>query len=187
MTPLSIYDHNCTRCQLSSLSAQTICMAGVRGTSRGMIIGEAPGRNEDELGVPFVGRAGRELDQALHAAGILRDVLSITNAVKCRPPANRAPLDEELYACHVYLRKELEEFKPTRILTVGGVATRALLPSMFTSIGQMRGQWWHIAGCDVMATWHPAYVMRKPVEGEVWHQFRDDVAKFAREVLNGRS
>ena len=154
---------------------------------RAMIIGEAPGSNEDQKGVPFVGRAGQQLGSAMRASGLGASDVVMTNTVKCRPPGNRAPNLEELEACRMYLSAELELLNPKYILTVGGVATQALMPNLFSSIGHMRGSWFHRLGVELMPTWHPAYVMRKPVGGEVWQQFRDDVKAFAEKVLDGRS
>jgi DNA polymerase len=155
-----------------------------------MIVGEAPGKNEDEKGAPFVGSAGRELDKALSAVGFTHGSFVITNLVKCRPPGNRDPEHDEIMACARYLGKELETYMPRYILALGAVATRYFAGSP-VSMGSARGRWFQIkhigSSIATICTWHPAYVMRQQVHSEVWYQFREDVANFGKGVLSGGS
>src|SRR5262245_3143662 len=99
---MTTYNHSCTLCPLH-LHANTVCMESTIGRLPAMIVGEAPGKNEDERGEPLVGQAGRELSKALHAAGLEREDVYITNVVKCRPPTNRTPELDEINACWIYL------------------------------------------------------------------------------------
>jgi len=194
----SLYDHSCTLCPLHE-RAKTVCVeaSGQSTRLRTMIVGEAPGRNEDELGVPFIGRAGRLLDRALHMAfypdskfvlGRARRELFVTNAVKCRPQNNDNPDEMEIDACvSAYLTREIEAVNPTALLALGNVAAQALLGE--TGVSRLREEW-HRLDSDaeryVLVTYHPAYVLyRGGTSGEAWPAFLADVLKFAQEVLHG--
>ncbi|HKJ94735.1 MAG TPA: uracil-DNA glycosylase [Gammaproteobacteria bacterium] len=156
---------HCTRCPLHETRSQGVF--GVGDTrARLMVIGEAPGADEDRLGEPFVGRAGKLLDAMLHAIGEARgDGVYITNILKSRPPNNRDPRPEEVAACEPFLRRQIELIEPDVILAVGRVAAQNLLKTD-QPLGRLRGRW-HSYGprqTPVWVTYHPAYLLRKPVD-----------------------
>ncbi|MBL1212654.1 MAG: uracil-DNA glycosylase [Ignavibacteriae bacterium] len=126
-----------------------------------MLIGEAPGADEDEQGIPFVGRAGKLLTDILIAINLQRDEVYIANIVKCRPPKNRNPLPEEMETCMPYLHKQIELVKPKVILCLGLVASNALLKNKSTLTG-LRGNVYELNDIKVMATYHPAALLRNP-------------------------
>jgi DNA polymerase len=164
---------DCTRCELCQGRTQTVFEAGAR-TADLMIIGEAPGREEDRRGEPFVGRAGQLLDQMLFAIG--RDRASsvyITNIVKCRPPRNRDPEPGEAAACRDYLSRQIALVRPSLILAAGRVAAQNLLQSN-ESLGRLRGRCHETSeGVPVLVTYHPAYLLRYPGEKrKVWEDLK---------------
>lgn len=162
-----------------------MCMAasGMPGR-RCLVVGEAPGRNEDEKGKPFIGRAGTILDTALNAVfgEEARAVIPVTNVCKCRPPSNRKPTPEEVGICTtLYLTKEIERFDPLSILALGNTAVEALLG--MTGISSLRGEWFPLDSEEprwVMPTWHPAYVDRDRTAR--MPEFLSDVRAFAKRV-----
>lgn len=155
---------------------------------RGLVVGEAPGREEDQRGLPFVGRAGLTLDRALKQAfvtDLAREEIVVTNAVKCRPPSNRDPSRIELDTCvALYLVEEIHEIDPIAILACGNIALEACLG--ITGISSVRGTW-HMLNRDketwVMPTWHPAYVNYNSGDVEVWRQFLADITEFANKII----
>jgi len=158
----------CRRCELHSGRTRTVFGTGDT-RARCMIIGEAPGAEEDARGEPFVGRAGQLLNAMLRAIGMSRDAVYIANIIKCRPPKNRDPKPEEMVACSPYLDRQISLVKPRVILAVGRVAAQHLLGST-TAIGRMRGQSYFYEKCDdgaripIVVTYHPAYLLRSPLE-----------------------
>lgn len=163
----------CTRCGLCQGRTQTVFGVGSQ-TANFMVIGEAPGAEEDRQGEPFVGRAGRLLDQMLLAIGRSRaDSAYITNIVKCRPPRNRDPEAEEAAACRPYLRRQIELLKPAMILAVGRVAAQNLLETDAPLV-RLRGRVHRTAeGMPVLVTYHPAYLLRSPGEKrKVWEDLK---------------
>lgn len=159
----------CTACTLHQGRSRTVF--GVGNTNPDwLIIGEAPGADEDQQGEPFVGRAGQLLNGMLKAAGFDREAVYITNIVKCRPPNNRNPRVDEAEACQSYLTQQIQWLAPKLILAVGRVAANNLLDSDL-ALGRMRGTV-HRYGQDnvpVVVTYHPAYLLRKPSEKvKVW-------------------
>jgi DNA polymerase len=183
-----MYDHSCTLCPLHE-QAKHVCMeAAGEAVWPGMIIGEAPGAQEDDLGTPFVGRSGRVLDRALHHATglstkVVRGKIIVTNAVKCRPPNNATPTAQQLDACVVYLEKEIEQHDPVGILSVGNVPTITLLGQ--GGITAMRQQEWYLNRdhvTRVFPTFHPAYVLRQGNDSDAAEMFREDVAEFIRYI-----
>ncbi len=152
----------CTRCALSAGRTQTVFGVGSR-SARLMIIGEAPGAEEDRRGEPFVGRAGKLLDEMLRALGLDRGDVFIANILKCRPPNNRDPKPEEAAACRPYLERQIEWVAPDVILAVGRIAAQNLLGSD-EPIGRMRTREYRYPGGDtpVIVTYHPAYLLRTP-------------------------
>jgi uracil-DNA glycosylase len=155
---------HCTRCALHESRTRTVFGTGMRSADW-LIIGEAPGADEDRQGEPFVGRAGQLLTAMLQAIGYARDAVYITNILKCRPPGNRDPLPEEVACCHDYLQRQIELIGPRLILVVGRIAAHNLLQTDLP-IGRLRGRVHHYgaAGIPLVVTYHPAYLLRSPLE-----------------------
>jgi uracil-DNA glycosylase family 4 len=154
----------CTRCALHTGRTQTVFGVG-RRDARWMIIGEAPGAEEDRRGEPFVGRAGQLLDSMLRALGPGREQVYIANVLKCRPPGNRDPRPEESASCRPYLNRQIELLAPTLIIAVGRIAAQTLLGTD-QPLGKLRGRI-HALGeraWPVIVTYHPAYLLRSPGE-----------------------
>lgn len=126
-----------------------------------VIVGEAPGAEEDKQGKPFVGRAGKLLTDILKAVNFERDEVFICNILKCRPPENRNPLPDEILNCEPYLFKQLELIKPILILALGTFAAQTLLRSK-EPLGKMRGRFHSYKGIKMMVTYHPAALLRNP-------------------------
>jgi DNA polymerase len=155
---------NCTRCSLHSTRTQTVFGVG-KHRADWMIIGEAPGADEDRQGEPFVGRAGQLLNSMLRAIGFPRDEVFIANVLKCRPPGNRDPKADEVACCAPYLARQIELVNPRIILCVGRIAAQNLLATD-VPIGKLRGQVHRlgVAQRPVVVTYHPAYLLRSPGE-----------------------
>jgi len=154
----------CQACELHKTRKNTVFGVGSPQANL-LIIGEAPGRDEDIKGEPFVGRAGQLLDKMLFSIGLSRDVVFIANILKCRPPNNRDPKKEEAVACASFLRRQIEIIQPKVILAVGRVSAQNLLETD-TPIGKLRGKI-HTYGNEkipMLATYHPAYLLRSPSE-----------------------
>jgi uracil-DNA glycosylase len=153
----------CTLCPLHQTRTQSVFGVGNRN-AQWMVIGEAPGADEDRQGEPFVGRAGQLLNSMLKAIGLKREQVFIANILKSRPPNNRDPRPEEVRACIPYLFRQIELVNPKLILCVGRIAAQTLLETD-TPIGKLRGQLHRIAGNRPMVvTYHPAYLLRSPGE-----------------------
>ncbi len=154
----------CTRCELHQGRTQTVFGVGDRA-AEWLVIGEAPGAEEDKQGEPFVGRAGQLLNSMLAALGLARSQIYIANILKCRPPSNRDPQTSEVACCEAYLLNQIALIKPKIILAVGRIAAQNLL-KVQTPIGKLRGQR-HVFGADeipLVVTYHPAYLLRSPAE-----------------------
>lgn len=151
----------CTACPLCE-ERQTVVFGEGNRKSRVLLIGEAPGADEDEQGRPFVGRAGQLLTKVLASAGIERESVYITNTVKCRPPKNRDPQPDEMTACDVYLQSQILLIDPAIIVTLGNIPTKWLLKTS-EGIVKMRGRWVDWKGISVMPMFHPSYLLRNPV------------------------
>jgi len=137
-----------------------------------MVIGEAPGADEDQQGEPFVGPDGQLLNNMLLAIGFKREQVYIVNILKCRPPGDRDPQPEEVSQCESYLQRQIEMVKPKVILAVGRIAAHNLM-KVDTPIGEMRGKQYQYAGTPVVVTYHPAYLLRKPSEkAKSWDDLR---------------
>ncbi len=154
---------DCQRCSLHQGRRQAVF--GVGGErARWLFVGEGPGAEEDQRGEPFVGAAGQLLDQMLRALGLKRgEDVYIANVVKCRPPQNRTPTDEECAACTPYLLRQIALIRPTVIVALGRVAAHALLKTG-GALGALRLQQHHFGEIPLVVTWHPAYLLRKPAE-----------------------
>lgn len=155
---------HCTACGLHQGRSQTVFGTGNRKADW-MLIGEAPGVEEDRQGEPFVGEAGQLLNRMLEAIGLQRAQVYIANIVKCRPPGNRDPMPEEAAACAPYLKRQIELINPKVILALGKVAAHNLLQTD-ENVGKLRGAPYLYAdtGIPVIVTYHPAYLLRKPSE-----------------------
>lgn len=168
----------CQRCELYKTRTHAVFGVGNRNT-RLMIIGEAPGANEDKQGEPFVGRAGKLLNSMLKAIGFNREEVYIANVVKSRPPSNRDPLPEEVAACIPYLERQIELIKPEMILVVGRIAAQHLLKTNM-AMAQMRGKEFFYGNqrIPLLVTYHPAYLLRSPREKrKVWQDLQQVLAK----------
>jgi uracil-DNA glycosylase family 4 len=154
----------CTLCELHSSRTQTVFGVGNRAADW-LVIGEAPGKDEDQQGEPFVGRAGQLLNAMLQAIGLKREQVYIANILKCRPPNNRDPKPEEVVCCEPYLLRQIALIKPGIILAVGRISAQNLLQTD-TPIGKLRGRVHRFrdTGIPLVATYHPAYLLRSPVE-----------------------
>jgi DNA polymerase len=152
----------CTRCELHKSRTQAVCGVGNRSADW-LIIGEAPGADEDRQGEPFVGRAGQLLNEMLRAAGLAREQVFIANILKCRPPNNRDPKPAEVEQCLPYLQQQIARIQPRLILVVGRIAAHNLL-GVNTPIGRLRGQvhYYGATNIPVVVTYHPAYLLRSP-------------------------
>jgi uracil-DNA glycosylase len=180
----ALYNENCRACFLHD-RANTVCVpASGDPRYRVMVVGEAPGAQEDAYGVPFVGEAGRILDTALVEAFLterVRHEVVVTNVVKCRPPGNRTPTEKEIETCtNLYLVNEIEIVDPLCILALGNAACDALLGQV--GITSIRGTWHRLDREKmtwVMPTYHPMYVTYQRHKPEVAEQFQADVNEFA--------
>ncbi|AAU91707.1 phage SPO1 DNA polymerase-related protein [Methylococcus capsulatus str. Bath] len=152
----------CTRCELHLTRTQTVFGVGNRRATW-MVIGEAPGEQEDLQGEPFVGRAGQLLNEMLRAIGLKREEVYIANILKCRPPRNRDPKPEEAAACESYLKRQIALIRPRIILAAGRIAAQNLLKSTET-IGKLRGRVHRYENIPLVITYHPAYLLRAPLE-----------------------
>lgn len=153
----------CTACsELASTRTQTVFGVGHRQADW-LVIGEAPGAEEDRQGEPFVGAAGQLLNAMLLALGLKRETVYIANVLKCRPPRNRDPRPEEVANCRPFLQRQVELIQPRLILCVGRIAAQNLLDST-ENLGRMRGQVHRFNGIPVVVTYHPAYLLRTPLD-----------------------
>jgi DNA polymerase len=151
----------CTRCPLAGGRTQVVFSDG-NPDARVMVVGEAPGANEDRTGLPFVGAAGKLLDLMLASVDLSRrDSVYICNVLKCRPPGNRNPLPEEIEACSPYLRRQIELVRPEAILAVGSFAAQ-LLTGTQDALGKLRGSVYSYEGVPLVVTYHPAALLRNP-------------------------
>lgn len=158
----------CERCRLCERRTNSVFGVGDRNADW-MLIGEAPGENEDKLGEPFVGQAGKLLDSMLHAVALSReDNVFIANVIKCRPPGNRNPELDEVARCEPYLKRQVELVKPKLIVALGRFAAQSLLKTE-ASIASLRGRVHDYQGVPVIVTYHPAYLLRSlPDKAKAW-------------------
>ncbi len=168
----------CTRCPLSATAKNPVPGAG-HPHADFMIVGEAPGANEDEQGVPFVGQAGQLLTKIIAAIDLGRDDVFIANVLKHRPPGNRNPLPDEVSACSPYLVRQIELVRPKVILALGTFAAQTLLQTKLT-IGKLRGQVHRYYGVPLVVTYHPAALLRNPA----WKRPTWEDVQLARRILD---
>ena len=170
----------CEKCKLSKSRTQVVYGIGNPNADL-MFIGEAPGRDEDLQGEPFVGRAGQLLTDIIKAMKLTRDDVYIANVIKCRPPENRNPEPDELEACHPYLQRQVEIIQPKVIVTLGRFALQSLTGKAY-GISSARGQWLGYNGVKVMPTYHPAYLLRTPsAKKDVWADMKKVIAELGGE------
>ncbi|MGR6835260.1 uracil-DNA glycosylase [Syntrophomonas erecta] len=161
----------CRGCGLRTTCQQVVFGEGDTG-SRVMLIGEGPGRDEDIKGRPFVGRAGQLLDRILLAAELQREKTYITNVVKCRPPGNRLPHPDEIRQCRNFLEKQIRLIKPAIIVCLGALASQVVIDPR-ARISKVRGQWFKRQNIKIMATYHPAALLRnESYKRPVWEDFK---------------
>ena len=169
----------CQKCKLCSSRTNTVPGEGL-ATAKLVVVGEGPGRTEDETGRPFVGRAGELLTKILDAIKLPRDQVFICNVVKCRPPENRLPQYDEIAACLPFLYRQIELVKPKVILAMGGTAAQSLLNTK-QSLGALRNHVHRFRGTPLVVTYHPAALLRNPNwKRPTW----DDVRIAARLLAN---
>ncbi|MGH9692039.1 MAG: uracil-DNA glycosylase [Candidatus Acidiferrales bacterium] len=166
---------NCTRCKLHR--ARTNIVFGVGNPKAELIfVGEGPGRDEDEQGEPFVGRAGKLLTQMIEAMSLRREDVYICNVVKCRPPENRLPEKDEISTCSPFLFRQIAVIQPKVICCLGSCAAQTMLQTN-QGISRFRGEWFDFRGSRLIATYHPAYLLRNPnAKGEVWKDLQKVMA-----------
>ena len=158
---------DCNACEACELhKTRTNCVFGTGSTTADILfVGEAPGENEDKTGTPFVGRAGKLLDQYLYAVDIPRESVYIANILKCRPPKNRDPKPEEEDACMEFLRRQVRLLQPKIIVCLGRISAMRLIKPDFR-ITREHGQWFYKGGIWMTAVYHPAALLRDPIKKE---------------------
>ena len=161
----------CTRCKLHSTRTNIVYGVGNPEADL-MFVGEAPGRDEDAQGIPFVGRAGQLLTKIIEAIDLRRDDVYIANVIKCRPPNNRNPEPDEVMTCEPFLFGQVDAIRPKVIVALGAFAVRTLLKSD-ESISRLRGQVFDYRGAKLVPTFHPAYLLRSPdKKRDVWEDMK---------------
>ncbi len=165
----------CTLCKLHK--ARTKIVFGVGNPKAELVfVGEGPGRDEDAQGEPFVGRAGKLLTQMIEAMSLRREDVYICNVVKCRPPENRLPEKDEIATCSPFLYRQLDAIRPKVICCLGACSAQTLLATT-QGISRFRGEWLDWRGTRLIATYHPAYLLRNPsAKGEVWKDLQKVMA-----------
>lgn len=152
---------DCHRCKLSG-GRKNIVFGTGDADARLLFIGEAPGKEEDIQGEPFVGEAGMLLTKLIEKMGFRRDSVYIANVIKCRPPMNRDPEEDEIFACRAFLDKQIDIIAPKIIITLGRIALQTLMNNDKVKITTARGTFFEYKGIPVMPTFHPAYLLRNP-------------------------
>ena len=166
---------DCTRCKLHK-GRNKIVFGDGNPKAELVFIGEGPGADEDAQGLPFVGRAGKLLTQMIEAMGLQRKDVYICNVVKCRPPENRLPEKDEITTCSPFLMRQLDVIKPKVICCLGSCAAQTLLQTT-QGISKFRGEWFDLRGAKLIATYHPAYLLRNPpAKSEVWKDLQKVMA-----------
>ncbi|MCL2877710.1 MAG: uracil-DNA glycosylase [Acidobacteria bacterium] len=162
---------NCKKCKLATTRTNLVFGSG-NPHAELMFVGEAPGADEDAQGLPFVGRAGRLLTLIIESIGIRREDVYICNILKCRPPQNRDPEIDEIAACEGFLFRQIAAIQPKVIVALGSFGAQTLLRTT-ESIGKLRGRLTNYRGVKLIATYHPAYLLRSPMEKrKVWEDMR---------------
>jgi DNA polymerase len=171
ISSLSAEAHDCKRCKLYHERKKVVFGSGNPEADL-MFIGEAPGADEDEHGLPFIGRAGQLLNKIVEAMGLARSTVYVTNVIKCRPPLNRNPESDEVEKCEPFLFQQIDLVRPKVIVTLGKFAAQSLLRTA-DPISSLRGRVFDYRGTKVIPTFHPAYLLRNPaVKRDVWDDMR---------------
>ena len=172
----------CSRCKLHKRGRKQVVFGVGKPEARRMFVGEAPGADEDEQGIPFVGRAGQLLTKIIEAIDLRREDVYIANVIKCRPPQNRNPEQDEVETCEPFLFQQIDIIKPRVIVALGTFAARALLRTL-DPISRLRGTVFEYRGAKLIPTFHPAYLLRNPAsKREVWEDM-----KVVRQLLRSDS
>ena len=163
---------DCTRCKLHLLGRSQVVFGVGNPDASLMFVGEAPGRDEDLQGIPFVGRAGQLLTKIIEAIDLKREDVYIANVIKCRPPENRNPEPDEVETCEPFLFQQIDAIKPKVIVALGKFAAQALLRTL-DPISRLRGRVFDYRGAKLIPTFHPAYLLRNPSsKREVWEDMK---------------
>jgi len=171
----------CTRCKLHK-TRKNIVFGDGNPKAQLVFVGEGPGADEDAQGLPFVGRAGKLLTQMIEAMGLQRKDVYICNVVKCRPPENRQPEKDEVTECSPFLLRQIDTIAPKVIVCLGSTAAQTVLQTN-RGISHFRGEWLEFRGRKLMATYHPAYLLRNPAaKGEVWKDLQKVMAELGLAV-----
>lgn len=171
---------SCTRCRLAEGRTNVVFSDGSE-SARLMVVGEAPGANEDKTGLPFVGQAGKFLDLLLATVDLSReDSVYICNVLKCRPPGNRNPMPDEIESCSPYLEKQIELVQPEVLLAVGTFAAQLLTGRQKIALGKLRGEVHSYHGVPLVVTYHPAALLRNPK----WTRAFWDDLQLLRGIMN---
>jgi DNA polymerase len=171
---------DCTRCKLHGLGRRQIVFGVGNPQAELMFVGEAPGADEDIQGEPFVGRAGQLLTKIIESIGLRREDVYIANVIKCRPPQNRNPEQDEVETCEPFLFRQIDAIHPKVIVALGTFAARTLLRTL-DPISRLRGRVYEYRGAKLIPTFHPAFLLRNPAsKREVWEDM-----KRARSLLKG--
>ena len=177
---------DCTRCKLHKGRNKLVFGDG-NPKAELVFVGEGPGADEDAQGLPFVGRAGKLLTQMIEAMGLHRTDVYICNVVKCRPPENRTPEPDEVQTCSPYLLRQIDAIHPKVIVCLGAVAAKTLLETT-RGISQYRGEWQEWRGHKLMATYHPAYLLRNPpAKADVWKDLQKVMAELGLQLPKKKS
>jgi uracil-DNA glycosylase family 4 len=163
---------DCRRCKLCTLGRSQIVFGVGHPRARLMFVGEAPGEEEDKRGEPFVGRAGQLLTKIVEAIGLTREQVYIANVIKCRPPGNRNPENDEVASCEPFLFRQIDVIQPKVIVPLGKFAAQCLLKTT-DPITRLRGRQFDYRGTVLIPTFHPAYLLRNPsAKREVWEDMK---------------
>ena len=163
---------DCSRCKLHTLGRRQVVFGVGNPEASLMFVGEAPGADEDIQGVPFVGRAGQLLTKIIEAIDLKREDVYIANVIKCRPPQNRNPEQDEVETCEPFLFQQIDMIKPKVVVALGTFAARALLRTL-DPISRLRGRVYEYRGAKLIPTFHPAYLLRNPSsKREVWEDMK---------------
>ena len=175
---------DCTRCKLHTLGRTQVVFGVGNPEADLMFVGEAPGRDEDLQGYPFVGRAGQLLTKIIEAIALTREDVYIANVIKCRPPENRNPEPDEVETCEPFLFRQIDVIKPKVIVALGKFGAQALLKTL-DPISRLRGRVFDYRGAKLIPTFHPAYLLRNPSsKREVWEDMKL-VRKLLAELRGG--
>jgi DNA polymerase len=171
---------DCSRCKLHLLGRRQVVFGVGNPEADLMFVGEAPGADEDIQGEPFVGRAGQLLTKIIEAIGLRREDVYIANVIKCRPPQNRNPEQDEVDTCEPFLFQQIDAIKPKVIVALGTFAARALLRTL-DPISRLRGRTFEYRGAQLIPTFHPAYLLRNPAsKRDVWEDMKTARALLAQ-------